>query len=123
MRALVIAALCTAAAGCGDSAYDSGAAAPAPCTAATAAAVTGPILLSAGNRFVPACAKVAANTTVTFTNQDATPMLHTATADSGLFDSGILALNESFSFPFATAGAVGIRCTLHPGMRMTLFVE
>jgi plastocyanin len=123
MRALVIAALCAAAAGCGDSAYDSGAPAPPPCTAATATAVTGPIQLASGNRFVPSCASVAAGSTVTFTNVDGTPMAHTATGDAGEFDSGNLALNQSFSFQFVSAGTVGIHCTLHPGMQMTLFVE
>ena len=123
MRALALAALCAGAAACGDSAYDSGSPAPAQCTAATATPVSGPVLLEAGNRFVPSCASVAAGTTVTFTNVDATPMLHTVTADGGQFDSGNLAQNQSVSFPFAGAGTVGIHCALHPGMRMTLFVQ
>jgi plastocyanin len=123
MRALAIAALCAAAAACGESASDSGSPAPTQCTAATATPVTGPIQLAAGNRFVPSCASVAAGTTVTFTNVDATPMLHTVTADGGQFDSGNLTPNQSVSFPFASAGAVGIHCALHPGMRMTLFVQ
>jgi plastocyanin len=124
MRLLVLAAA-GAALACGDSGYDSGAPAPAPaaCTAATATAVSGPIQLVAGNRFVPSCARVAVGSDVTFTNVDATPMLHTVTADSGQFDSGNLALNQSFAFTFASAGTVGIHCELHPGMRMTLFVE
>jgi plastocyanin len=121
MRVLALATLCAAAAGCGGPDYGSSAPPPASCTTASATAVTGPILLSAGNRFVPSCGKVAAGTSVTFTNADA--MAHTSTADGGQFDSGALAPGASFSFTFATPGAAGIHCSLHAGMRMTLVVE
>jgi plastocyanin len=49
-------------------------------------------------------------------------MLHNATA-TGLFASPNLGLGESFGFVFSTPGTVGVQCTLHPGMAMTLIVE
>jgi plastocyanin len=120
IQAAVVAA---AGLGCGSS-YGGGgtygAPAPAQCSAATATALTSGTVTLAGMAFAPACAKVAAGTTVTFANDDA--VAHTVTADSGAFDSGNVAPGTAFSHRFDTAGTVGIHCMIHAGMRMTLFV-
>lgn len=122
MRTLVLAFASAAAIGCGSSmGYGSGsAAAPQQCSAATATAVNGTVEL-VGTEFVPACGKVAAGTAVTFTNDDS--MLHTVTDDGGAFDSGNLAQGAKFTHTFTAAGTARIHCTLHAGMRMTLFVQ
>lgn len=121
MRTLALALSCVALAACGGATDDGSSARPqAPCSAATAAALTGPVALQ-GTSFVPSCAKVAVNSTVRFTNRDT--MTHTVTADSGSFDSGFLDPGLSFDATFAGTGAVGIHCTLHLGMRMTMIVE
>jgi plastocyanin len=111
------------AAGCGSSGYGGGGApapAPAQCTAANATAVPGGTVTLAGMAFSPACAKVAAGTAVTFTNDDS--VAHTVTADSGAFDHP-LSPNQQVTITFPSAGTVGIHCTIHAGMRMTLFVQ
>ena len=59
-----------------------------------------------GMAFNPSTITVSANTTVTWTNKDA--IGHTVTSDSGLFDSGTVAANGSFSYTFATAGTFSL---------------
>jgi plastocyanin len=114
--------LAAAALGCGSGGgYGSGGApAPAQCTAATATALTSGTVSLAGMSFSPACAKVAAGTAVTFTDDDA--VAHTVTADSGAFDH-LLQPSQQVTIAFSTAGTVGIHCTIHAGMRMTLLVQ
>lgn len=41
---------------------------------------------------------------------------HTATSDTGVWDSGFLAHNGKFSFVFNTPGDYPYHCSLHPGM-------
>ncbi len=121
-----VAAALLSAAGCGSGmGSGSGSAAPAPvaCTSANATAVTGAIEI-AGMAFVPACAKVAAGTTVTFTNDDS--IAHTVTSDAGqpeTFDSGALAQGAHFTHAFATAETEQIHCTIHPEMHLTVIVQ
>jgi plastocyanin len=119
--ALLVAA---GAVGCG-SAYNmnSGAAAPAQCSAATATPVTGAIEI-ATSAFVPTCAKVAKGTAVTFTNNDV--IAHTVTSDAGQvdnFDSGLMAHGVQFQHTFGTVGTIGIHCTVHPFMTLTVIVQ
>ncbi len=118
----VVAAVATVvAAGCGTG-YG-GAAAPPPCTLAGATAVGSAIALS-GMEFVPSCAKVAAGTAVTFTNDDS--FAHTVTSDAGqadVFDSGTLAPAGQFAHTFATAGTEHVHCNIHPNMHLTVFVQ
>ena len=61
--------------------------------------------------FDPADLTVAAGTTVTWTNADATG--HTATADDGSFDCRPLAGGASRSFTFATPGTFDYHCAIH----------
>jgi plastocyanin len=100
-----------------------GAPSPVACTAASATAVSRSIEL-AGMAFVPACAKVAAGTAVTFTNNDS--VAHTVTSDTGqsdMFDSGPLAQGAQFNHTFTSAGTELIHCNIHPFMHLTVIVQ
>ena len=125
VRWLVGASL-VAALGCGSSmtGYGGGSAAPPPaaCTAANATATSS--IEIAGMEFIPACAKVAAGTTVTFTNNDA--IAHTVTSDAGqpeTFDSGALAQGSKFTHAFGSAETEAMHCTVHPTMHVTVIAQ
>ncbi len=70
--------------------------------------------------FSPAQLNVAPGTMVTFVNDDTEP--HTATADNGLFDSGVLEPGEVYSVWLDGSGTVTYRCELHPDMRGSIGV-
>jgi plastocyanin len=116
-----------AALGCGSSmgGYGgSGSAAPPPvaCTAANATATSS--IEIAGMEFIPACAKVAAGTAVTFTNNDS--IAHTVTSDAGqaeTFDSGALAQGAKFTHTFASAETEAIHCSIHSTMHVTVIAQ
>jgi plastocyanin len=48
---------------------------------------------------------------------------HTVVSDAGLFKSGAMDTNESFSFKFAKPGTYQIHCSIHPRMVETIVVE
>ena len=59
--------------------------------------------------------------TVSWTNSDAVG--HTATADDGSFDSGIIAPGTSSAgVTFRTAGTFAYHCRIHPSMHGTILV-
>ena len=68
--------------------------------------------------FSPRYLTVAANGTVTWTNQDST---HTVTSDSGLFDSGSIPNGGTYSHVFAP-GTYPYHCDIHPSMTGTITV-
>ena len=70
--------------------------------------------------FNPAQLNVAPGTTVTFVNNDTEP--HTATADNGLFVTGVLEPGYSFDVFFEGAGTVTYHCELHPDMQGSIVV-
>jgi plastocyanin len=70
--------------------------------------------------FNPAQRNVAPGTTVTFVNNDTEP--HTATADNGLFDTGVLQPGSSFEVFFDGSGTVTYHCELHPEMQGSIVV-
>ena len=72
------------------------------------------------NAFNPAQLNVAPGTTVTFVNNDTEP--HTATADNGLFDTGVLEPGYSFDVFFDGVGTVTYHCELHPDMQGSIVV-
>jgi len=74
-----------------------------------------------GSAFSPSTITVTANTTVTWTNKDA--VAHTVTSNSGLFDSGLISTNGTFSFRFTVAGSYPYHCTPHPSMTATVAVN
>jgi plastocyanin len=71
--------------------------------------------------FSPTPLTVKAGTTVTWTNMDDEP--HTAVSDTGLFKSGGMDTNESFSFKFDKPGTYHFTCSIHPRMVGTVVVE
>lgn len=71
--------------------------------------------------FVPKTLTVKKGTAITFTNQD--PVGHTATADDGSFDTGLIAAGESESVTFDKAGIYTYHCAPHPYMKATIVVE
>ncbi len=56
---------------------------------------------------------VRVGTTVTWTNKDDTP--HSSTSDDALWDSGLFAADESYSFTFEAPGVYAYHCTAHGG--------
>ena len=71
--------------------------------------------------FSPTPLMVKAGSTVTWTNMDDEP--HTAVSDTGVFKSGGMDTNESFSFKFDEPGTYHYRCTIHPRMVGTIVVQ
>jgi plastocyanin len=71
--------------------------------------------------FAPASLTVKAGSTVTWTNLDEEP--HAVFSESGLFRSGALDTNDSFSYTFRAPGIYRYLCTIHPRMRGTIVVE
>lgn len=71
--------------------------------------------------FNPGTKSVAINTTITWTNKDGTD--HTVTSNSGLFDSGVIKSNGTFSHTFTSEGTYTYRCTIHPAMTGTIQVN
>jgi plastocyanin len=110
-------ALATLAA-CGGSSSPSYGGAPA-CSASTAIATSQVTIQNMA--FSPACIKVAAGTTVTFTNSDI--VTHTVTADDGTYNSGSLPPTQPFLHAFATAGTSSYHCTIHAGMTGAVIVQ
>jgi plastocyanin len=70
--------------------------------------------------FDPAQLNVAPGTTVRFVNNDPEP--HTATADNGLFDTGVLQPGSSFEVLLGGSGTVTYHCELHPDMKGSIIV-
>jgi plastocyanin len=71
--------------------------------------------------YSPATLTVKVGDTVTWTNKDIAG--HSATADDGSFDTGVLSQGESGSFTFTKAGTFGYFCTPHPNIKGTIIVE
>ena len=72
-------------------------------------------------RYVPMSLTVKAGTTVTWINMDDEP--HVVASDTGLFRSGALDTNETYSFKFDKPGTYQIHCSIHPRMVGTIVVE
>jgi plastocyanin len=71
--------------------------------------------------FSPTPLTVKAGSTVTWTNLDDEP--HTVVSDSGMFKSGGMDTNESFSFTFDKPGTYHFTCSIHPRMVGTIVVQ
>lgn len=74
--------------------------------------------------FAPGSVTITVGTTVTWVNQEtaASKIPHTATSDSGVWNSGLLSPGASFSFTFTKAGTFTYRCDVHPNMHGTIVV-
>lgn len=95
------------------------AAAALPVLATGARAATHQVSIE-GFAFSPASITIAAGDTVVFTNNDSAP--HTATADSGAFDTGRLSRGSSAQLTFNSPGAFSYFCAVHPNMKGAITV-
>ncbi len=71
--------------------------------------------------YSPSTITVSAGTTIKWTNKDG--VAHTVTSNSGLFDSGSIGSNGTYSHTFNTAGTFPYKCTFHPSMTATVVVN
>lgn len=71
--------------------------------------------------FSPATLTVKVGDKVTWTNQDSVG--HSATADDGSFDTGVLSQGQSGSITFSKAGTFSYHCSIHPNMKGTIVVH
>lgn len=71
--------------------------------------------------FTPATLTIAVGATVNWVNEES--ILHTITSDTGLFDSGPVAKDQSYSFTFNEKGTFAYHCSLHFGMTGTVIVQ
>jgi plastocyanin len=71
--------------------------------------------------FSPATLNIQVGTMVSWTNNDSTT--HTVTSDNGIFDSGNLAPNATFSYTFNTAGTFAYHCAIHTSMTGKVVVK
>src|SRR5258708_4539963 len=71
--------------------------------------------------FVTETLTVKAGDKVTWTNQDA--VAHSATADNGTFDTGVLQNEQSGSVTFTKVGVYTYHCVVHSSMHGTIIVE
>jgi plastocyanin len=71
--------------------------------------------------FMPTALTVNAGEQVTWVNKDDEP--HTVVSDTGLFRSGAMDTNESFSFKFDKPGTYHFTCSIHPRMVGTIVVK
>lgn len=71
--------------------------------------------------FAPMSLSVKAGTSVTWKNLDGEP--HTVTSVDGLFRSGAIDQNESFTFKFDKPGTYKYLCSIHPKMMAAIIVQ
>jgi plastocyanin len=71
--------------------------------------------------FNPTPLTVKAGSTVTWTNMDDEP--HTVVSNTGVFKSGGMDTNESFSHKFDKPGTYHFTCSIHPRMVGTVVVQ
>lgn len=119
MAAAVAGAVVVAAAGCGGSSTTS----PSSPGGAQPPVQSGQVAVQIKNfAFAPTPLTVRVGTTVTWTNDDPTPTIHTATADDGSFDTGNIQPGKSASHTFSTPGTYAYHCAIHNYMRATITV-
>jgi plastocyanin len=70
--------------------------------------------------FSPVVLTVGVGAIVTWANNGVAP--HTATANNGAFDSGVLSAGQTWSRTFTAAGTFNYYCTIHPEMVGTITV-
>jgi plastocyanin len=71
--------------------------------------------------FTPTTLTVNAGAEVSWVNKDDEP--HSVVSDTGLFRSGALDTDESFSFKFDKPGTYHFTCSIHPRMVGTIIVK
>jgi plastocyanin len=78
------------------------------------AAPEAPVVTIDNFAFAPVEISIPAGTTLTWTNQQAAR--HTTTSDTGVWDSDVMARDQSFAFTFDQAGDFAYHCDIHPEM-------
>ncbi len=73
------------------------------------------------NAFKPGVRTVPRGTTVTWTNKE--DLVHTVTSDMGLWDSGSLSREQSFSYTFTELGTYFYHDALHPSVTAVVIVQ
>jgi plastocyanin len=73
------------------------------------------------NFFNPAMVNIAVGDAVRWTNNGA--VAHTATSDTGIWNSGNLNSGQQFSFTFNSAGTFPYHCEIHPQMTGSVIVS
>jgi plastocyanin len=71
--------------------------------------------------FSPMTITIPAGTSVTWKNTDGEP--HTVTSTDGLFRSGALDTNDTFTFKFSKSGIYKYLCSIHPRMMAAVIVK
>jgi plastocyanin len=71
--------------------------------------------------FTPGNLQVPVGATITWTNYDSAP--HSATADDGTWDTGILNEDQHASVTFNTPGDYSYYCAVHPNMKARIQVR
>jgi plastocyanin len=71
--------------------------------------------------FAPTPLKIKAGTAVVWINNDDEP--HTVVSETGLFRSGGVDTNETFTYTFQKPGTYHFVCSIHPRMVGTIVVE
>jgi len=90
-------------------------------TASAAGSPSATVVVAKDFMFSPDTLTVTAGSTVTWTNHDEEP--HTVVSDTGVFRSGAMDTNESFSFKFDQPGTFHFICSIHPQMVGTIVVQ
>jgi plastocyanin len=91
-------------------------------TAATTGTTTSGSTINIVNfNFTPGTLTLSAGTTVTWTNNDSTT--HHVASDIGIFDSGDMSPNTTFSYTFNNTGTFPYHCTIHTYMKGTVIVH
>src|SRR4051794_40340453 len=71
--------------------------------------------------FAPPTTPIKVGDVVTWTNRDA--FSHTATSDTGAWDTGVITAGASRSFTFTVAGTFAYHCSIHSFMKGTVIVQ
>jgi plastocyanin len=82
---------------------------------------TGNTVSISGFAFSPSSLTISAGDSVTWTNHDA--VAHTTTSNTGVWNSGSLSQNQSFTFRFMNAGTYPYHCAIHTTMTGTIVVQ
>ena len=90
-------------------------------TSTTTASTSGNTVNIINFAFTPPTITVNVGTTVTWTNNDSTT--HHVASDTGVFDSGNMSQNATYSFTFNNAGTFPYHCTIHTYMKGTVIVH
>jgi amicyanin len=80
----------------------------------SSASADGPQIVLDNFSFSPAASKVAAGTTVTWTNRDDVP--HNIVSTEKKFASPVLDTDQQFSYRFEAPGTYPYYCSIHPRM-------